>query len=391
MSKVNTADFCTKHEYIPRKNGDPAGISPVALDIGYSSVKGLSKNACFMFPSYMKSTDTGKLMGDPAKEDVFYADKDGEQAVGAFAASGVREDDSEESENTLYGRGRYGSKLFLVLARVGMAYGLSGNRHGEHAGEGRTLLWTGLPPAFRKADTPLLLDALSGRHEFAVKLGEGPYTEFGFNLARNDISVLDQPMGSLFSASLAPDLSRVYLPDGRKIVDAETVVLDAGFGTIDVYFVSGREVKSFETWRELGMRAVFARLSEALFDAFGTDVPVHAMQRMLAKGQITVFDRRNRETRDIPVAGALARANAEICGKALDKLDGAYDSLRYADVLLVTGGTGEAWYPIIRERYRGMKNLRVMRASENDVLPLVYGNARGYWLHGLLSAGRSES
>jgi plasmid segregation protein ParM len=382
---VNTADFCTGHEYRPRKNGDPAGMSPVALDIGYSSVKGFSKNACFMFPSYMKSVDTGRLMGDPARNDVFCADKDGEWAVGAFAAAGVREDDSEESENTLYGRDRYGSKLFLVLARVGIAYGLSGNTHGDG---GRTLLWTGLPPAFRKADTPLLLDALSGRHEFAVRIGKSPYRDFGFDLAREDITVLDQPMGSLFSASLAPDLSKVYLPDGRKAVNAETVVFDAGFGTLDVYRVSGKEVKSFETWRELGMRAVFARLSQRLFDGFGADVKVHAMQGILAKGRVTVFDRKNKETREVPAAEALAAANAEICEKALDKLDGAYDSLRYTDVLIVTGGTGEAWYRLIKERYRGMRNLHVMRASENDVLPLVYGNARGYWLHGLLSTRR---
>lgn len=46
-----TQAFATKTMFLSRKNAAVNGYWGVALDIGYSSVKGFSQNAVFSFPS----------------------------------------------------------------------------------------------------------------------------------------------------------------------------------------------------------------------------------------------------------------------------------------------------------------------------------------------------
>ena len=50
------------------------------------------------------------------------------------------------------------------------------------------------------------------------------------------------------------------------------------------------------------------------------------------------------------------------------------------DYLIVTGGTGEAWFDIINEYFKNMETLTIVRGSQNDDLPGVFANVRGYYM-----------
>jgi plasmid segregation protein ParM len=376
-------------EYVSEKNIASRNLYPIALDIGYSAVKGFAENAHFCFPSCAREADSSKLIGSSMKTDIFYRDDDlGEWSVGRLATLGTLESDSEDSENTLYGRNRYFSPRFLILARVGMALGLMRSGFDKNRDDKEIFIETGLPPAYKKADAPLLSEVLAGDHRFSVNVGGRGFENFDIHIPKTGVHVLDQPMGSVFCASLAPDLSQIPAPSGKKLADSSVLVFDAGFGTLDVYNIMSRERKGFETWSELGMRAVFARLSAHILECFGNDIKVHAMQTVLEKGFVTVFDRKERRTRDEPIAHALEKASSHVLEKALAKLDQTFDSLRHHEVLLVTGGTGEAWFEQIERYYSGMKNLSVRGASHACNLPPVYGNVRGYYLYRILTSGR---
>ena len=63
---INTSDFKTKTEIIDRKNLSFSSAWPVAIDIGYSAVKGFSPNKAFRFPSYARLVEeyAYHLMGE---------------------------------------------------------------------------------------------------------------------------------------------------------------------------------------------------------------------------------------------------------------------------------------------------------------------------------------
>ena len=58
--------------------------------------------------------------------------------------------------------------------------------------------------------------------------------------------------------------------------------------------------------------------------------------------------------------------------------------------ILVTGGTGEAWLDKIRDYFSGLKTVRVMTGNENDHLPMIYSNARGYYMYRYMLCGKAN-
>ena len=111
-----TQAFATKTMFLSRKNTAVNGYWGVALDIGYSSVKGFSQNAVFSFPSFArKSTGRFVAIGDPAPQDILYRDEQGVWNVGASALAALSSDDRNDSLDTLFGRNRYVAPMCLVL------------------------------------------------------------------------------------------------------------------------------------------------------------------------------------------------------------------------------------------------------------------------------------
>ncbi|MGN0241317.1 MAG: hypothetical protein ACI4CS_06490, partial [Candidatus Weimeria sp.] len=70
----------------------------------------------------------------------------------------------------------------------------------------------------------------------------------------------------------------------------------------------------------------------------------------------------------------------DICNEAIERLASSISLADY-DYMIVTGGTGAAWYPYIEERFKGFTTLKLLRGNQNDGLPFVYANCRGYYLY----------
>ena len=77
----------------------------------------------------------------------------------------------------------------------------------------------------------------------------------------------------------------------------------------------------------------------------------------------------------------LEKANEKVCYEALQKVDNIYNNLIDHDYLVVTGGTGDAWKSIITEYYSGMDSLKIINGNQNDMLPTIFSNVRGYYLY----------
>lgn len=85
-------------------------------------------------------------------------------------------------------------------------------------------------------------------------------------------------------------------------------------------------------------------------------------------------------SRQEPIAQMIVAANQKVCNAVLERIKTMYNNLIDYDYLIVTGGTGAAWFDIIRDHFKGMETLKVIAANQNDMLPYIYSNVRGYYL-----------
>lgn len=352
---------------------------PVALDIGYSGVKGMSPNSAYSFPSFARELYSAPD-GTMRPNDILYKGEDGQEwMVGDFAIATLHADDTNDSQTTLYGRHRYFSPMFLVIARTGIAIGMMANKCGKRPDAKRLYLQTGLPPAFLK-DAPLLKEALAGEHTFSVKLGTRKWQDFKFMLGETDIGIIEQPKGAVLSASKTDD-GRTVLGSNRKpYIEDRILIADGGFGTFDAISIYNRVTESSLSFTDVGMNAVFQLLSKRLYEDYGAEISVHAVQNILDTGYVYTFDRATRSNRKVDIAKMLETASKSVCERALDRLDSNFNYLQDHRYLLAAGGTCAAWLPYIKERYAGMESLDIITGDQNDNLGPVFSNARGYYI-----------
>lgn len=376
---VNTKEYRTKTLYNPQNNIRMEGIWGIALDIGYSAVKVFSSNVAACFPSYAKKIKDNFLnLGSESKTQILYKDMAGGSLwmVGDMAQEIA--DIGQDSETELYGRNRYFSEMFLVIARTGLALGMEKNQFGDPNGK-KLIIQTGLPPKYLENDTPLLKEALSGTHHFQLKVGDRKWKEYKFSLSEKDIFVIPQPMGTLFSIAIKRD--------GRKVLEAgqyfksNLVILDIGFGTLDTFYIRNGMIDSYETFEEYGMKEVFLRTGRKIFDTYHTEIRIPSMQKYLKTGKIRVMNRKERITKNVPFSDLLEISSREVCNEALEKICSIYNSLMDCDYLVITGGTADAWKKDIINFFSGMETLKIIPGNLNDDLPYIFNNVRGYYMY----------
>ena len=64
---------------------------------------------------------------------------------------------------------------------------------------------------------------------------------------------------------------------------------------------------------------------------------------------------------------------------ALKHLSNITDQFADYEYLVVTGGTGAAWYDWIQDKFKNSK-LQIIPGNRNDNLDMLYANVRGYYL-----------
>lgn len=379
---MNVIDFKTKTYIQPRVNPSSKDYWPIALDIGYSSVKMFSPNTVASFPSYARQVDYGladKPIGGLEKTSLSYRDEEGhEYLVGEAAQDSIRMGDSDNSTAALYVRDRYFSPEFKVIARVGMALGLTRNAFGTPDGKA-IYLQTGLPPEYMSTDKDDIITALTGSHKFQIKIGAGEWKQYEFEIVAENVNVMPQPMGSLISIST--NNNGIPVTDSRKYMSSNMLIIDPGFGTLDTFEISKHYLRTSKTWNNLGMLRVFQEASKIIKERYGQVIPIPAMQKILGDGSFkTKFDRVTRSGGKIEIAPILEEANILVCKEAINTIDGFYNYLQDQDYLVITGGTGAAWYDMFVESYKD-SGVEIIKGTVNDDIPAIFSNVRGYYMN----------
>lgn len=371
---LETKKFRTRQE-IREPMTNPKGKDYIiGLDLGYSSSKTFYESGCLTFPSYAKRIDETMITGADEKDILYRDDETGEvYMVGYNAQNIIDETDTNDTESELFSRKRYTNQRFRILCDTSLGLALRNKKDGR-----KVIIQTGLPTSYVRGDSAALRQALSRNAHFSLKIGTEGWRSFAPEISANDIYVMPQPAGGLYSALIRND--GTYIPDAKKILSDSVLVMDIGFGTFDFYGIRNRTLVCTDTVSETAMRAVMSDVSKRILEEYGEDIRVAALQTSLANGTIECFNDEKMMSETKPLAPILEEANAEIRKQAFEKARGITKGFRGYHYVIVTGGTGAAWYKDIEEWLKGMKTLRLMPSNLNDRLPLIYSPSRGYYM-----------
>ena len=392
---MKTSDYRTKTLFLKKNNIKPSEtVWPVGLDVGYSSVKVVSGNAAVCFPSYamINNADIEIRVGITDSRSILYKGEDGiTWLVGAVAQDMIDEGDAAANTLSVFARNRYSSPMFKILARVGIAAGSRTNEYGDPAGK-KLLLQTGLPPKYMAGDSDELYRALSGHHKYSVKFGDSEWEDFEYDLSGqagmgdgdSNIYIMDQPMGTVLSIMM--DRNTRLTKDAMDYARSRLLVVDPGFGTLDIFPVIRNTVqrKSCDTNENLGMRRVLSDTSDEIMRRFHTDIPVQTMQQYLETGSVVKHD--GFKTSKEPFIDILEKNSRAVCTEMMNYIAPWLDRTEY---LVITGGTGEAWFKYIMEdeHIRDAGALTVVPGNAGDPdFPFLFSNARGFYMRAAAKA-----
>ena len=367
---MNTSSYATRSEWKAGKhNPTVAGKHIIGLDMGYSAPKGFYESGNFVFPNFCEKIN-GDLFGKLPANAMIYENAEGERYfVGAAATRGLSED-SVVSEDALYGRNHYLHPEFRVMFETALGMALwAVSTNGEDV-----FLQTGLPPAYKVKDDPYLRSVMAGTHDFTLTI-RGISKHFDITLKDDQIDIMSQPMGTLNSILFNDDGS--YSNIAGDIMRNNILVFDAGFRTLDTFFIQNNELKDQTTSASLGMHRILDETRKMISEELGVQVSIPAMQKILTTGYVNVNDLVTLSQKSYSIEEYLNRATNIVCSEALETLKDYIFQIRY---LVMTGGTSEVLIDTFSERLRGVSNLTILRGRENSSLPTFYANARGYYM-----------
>lgn len=382
---VKTTDFRTKTIMDAVKNVTVDDYWPIALDIGYSSVKSFSPNSIVTFPSYAKKIGKNPdLCGGLKEDEILYRDSATKEVwvVGSRAQNMLNERSTEDSQEELFGRNRYFTPMFQVIARTGLALSRCDNQVMDY-NKAPIAIQTGLPAKYLKLDKPYLLEALTGRHKFSIKTHKTPnFVYFDLDLPRNMIDVMSQPHGTLMNISM--DDNGETIPSAQHFFNENTLIFDGGFGTGDIVEIWNRIFRTKETFLEYGMKEVLARTGMKTEQKYGVYIQPSAMQRFLDEGEITIKTRSSESlsSRKVEFADLLEEASNEVCRETVARLTNIFSGLFDYQNLILSGGTCIPWQEYICGYFKEINGLNVVAGNLNcPELDLIFCNARGYYMY----------
>lgn len=391
---INTNDFKTKSEIIDRAmprilgNNQHKGKVVVALDIGYSSVKGISPTVTYRFPSYAKKAPKNlEIISNVRPEDILFQDNQTGDIWFVGQAAEIMMDQSDIDATTdasLFSRYRYDSDVFHVLAATGVALGLYGTGSNNDV-----IIQTGLPATYKDRDSEKLIQALTGHYDVSIKIGNGKWMSFVFTLEKENIFVMEQPQGTL--CAVAYDKEAKASSVGRDVMSNNSIILDIGFGTEDIFSTRKGYKGTHQTYTDTGMRAVFEQVIKRLENEVNAEYKIFAFQNYLETGKAPYFDPDKISMDYYDFSAILEEINKELCEKSIRRLLQDYDNLIQYKYLIVTGGTGESRLDQIKQMLSGLPQLQVLAGNMNQPeLSSVYSNVLGYYLFRHLTLSKME-
>lgn len=384
VTDMNIKDIKTKQ--LNKMLTNPKGKNyNIGLDIGYSATKVFFEEGEFCFPSQIKKIN-GEMIGESKDSDILVKYNNTIYAIGILAQDLTSNDDISMSENEMGGRKWYSSDQFKLAYCVALAYATR-NKHDNK----EIFIETGLPTAYFELDKKAITAALSKRYDFELKIGTDKWQSYSFEITSSNIHVIPQPLGTMNSIMIGKDgkyttgiknKDDIVLPEAKELLHKNLLLLDVGFSTFDYYGIKNRNVEEDKkiSKDDSGMKAVLSEACKRIREKTGEECQLAGIQKLLDTGYIEVYDEENLSTEEVSIKEIINECNDMIFEKAFNEAKRVTQSFRGYEYIIVTGGTGEAWFEKFRDKLKNMK-VKVLPGNIIDKEPMIFSNARGYYMY----------
>ncbi|SDX28103.1 hypothetical protein SAMN05444487_11359 [Marininema mesophilum] len=311
----------------------------IGNDQGYYGTKVVSRNNDKFLKMFIRNmvvpNRVGEITYNNDPHNIMYRENnsDREWFVGKLAIEQSADDELFDShERRLFSPTWFREQEYLIMFRVSTGLMLQGNPDAE------PVISVALPTDSYIDYKEELKRRLIGKHSFEIKQGNLPYRKIEFEIKRENLYVISQPMATLFHIAL--DREGQLLNEDLFI--QKVSINDLGFGTSDVETLHGETIIKRQSFTSRhAMINVYHLLSQRLneftkdvdSEKTGKDYPIWSLNPIIRSGEIsfkgTVYD-----------VSDIVKAAIEEVGTSL--VDEVWTRLDYADditYIILTGGS----------------------------------------------------
>ncbi len=331
--------------------GNDEMITPVYIgnDQGYYGTKVVCRHGDKFYKLFIRNmvvpNQVGEITYNNDPHNIMYRESEGDREwfVGKLAIEQSGDDELFDShERRLFSPTWFREKEYLIMFRVSTGLMLQGSKE--------PIVSVALPTDSYIDYKEELKRRLIGKHSFEVKQGNLPYKKIEFEIKRENLYVISQPMATLFHIALDRDGQLL----NEDLFIQKVSINDLGFGTSDVETLHGETIIKRQSFSSRhAMRSVYELLSKRLLeftreidpDKTGKEYQIWSLNRVIHSGEISF------KGKVYNVSEIVQNCIQEV-GQAM--VDEVWHRLDYADditYIILTGGASIPFKPYYRERF----------------------------------------
>lgn len=332
----------------------------IAIDPGFDAMKVIANGIHFKFPFSAVETDERKMSDyGGRKEFILYKDRSGATwRVGQYARTLMYENKSQQDDPTakLYTEERFISPEAAVgiLSAIARAIDLTG-LYSEQADLDIRLI-VALPHSVRNKYAPTVAGLISGAQRFYMTFDDGEEKEYRFNVLEQNVLTVSQTIAAILGET-SDDNGYIDESKYHYLANGPTLVVDGGYYTMGLVPVSrGGSVDDdhAESNTNYAMKNVNLGVAKEIADT-RPDIKHYSVEYLLSQGEseIRYMDKGQNKVVSIDLSAIREKKLQNVCNNFIRYLNKKYNDLIDFRYVLVTGGTGAAFFSQLLAYYKG--------------------------------------
>ena len=324
----------------------------IAVDPGFDSMKVVANGIVFKFPFNVVETDERKMTDYRLRDDfMLYQDSNGgTYRVGQYARELVF--DNKSKVDSFYTEQRFISEEFQVGLNTAIALAIEKNGLCDNQSDLDIYLMVALPHGCRETYAPTIIGLAAGIHKFKLRCGQCKDKVFRYRISEKNVFTVSQTIAAILGET-SDDAGNVDEDKFFYLSNGPTLVLDGGYYTMGMVVVSrGGSVDESKT--ESDTQHAMSNVNQLIADAIKDkrpDINHYAIEYLLSKDDGIIRYMADGKAAAIDVHELRRDKVKEVCTSLINYLDNKYNNLLDFKYVLVTGGTGAAFYKQLLDFY----------------------------------------
>jgi plasmid segregation protein ParM len=321
----------------------------IGNDQGYYGNKVVSRAKGKFYKMFIRNmvvpNRVGEITYNNDPHNIMYREVEGDREwfVGKLAIEQSGDDELFDShKRRLFSPTWFREQEYLIMFRVGTGLMLQGNTE--------PIVSVALPTDSYIDYKDELKRRLIGKHRFEVKQGNLPYRRVEFEIKKENLFVISQPMATLFHIALDRDGNLL----NEDLFIQKVSINDLGFGTSDIETLHGETIIKRQSFTSrFAMLSVYQLLAKRLLeftrsvdpDQTGKEYPIWSLPRIVSSGEIS-FKGKLHDVSQL-VHECIKEVGENLVDEVWNRLDYG-DDITY---IILTGGASIPFKPFYRERF----------------------------------------